>query len=548
MTIPGSVPVRFLRRLGVCMLLALFLAAAGASGQDDGRRNLQLDDYLSWETVANPRISPDGATVVYERRFVDPVADGVRGELWVVGADGSRNRFLTEGAGPRWSPDGTRIAFTRSGEPRGSQIFVRWMDAEGAESQITRLENPPSQIGGRPDSGSLAFRAVVSPAPDPAWDIDMPRAPDGADWTAPPRIVTRLGYRRDGSGYTPAGYRHIFVVDAAGGTPRQVTSGDFHHDGPRFTPDGGGIVFSGLREPDAEYAWRQSEVYRVDLETREITVLTRPRRPRRRRRPLARRPRHRLHRHGPHDGHLSRGGPLRDGRRRLGPAGRRHRDGTAPRHRGLGRRRRRRLPERAAPGNEQPPLRVGRRRGPAGDDRQPHALGVVGQRERRRGRRRVQLPRARRPRRVRRRRSGHDAHAAPHQRGAARRRPTGRRRGDLVPVAGRARHPGVDRQAARLRPGERVPAHPPHPRRPPRDVQRRVRLQEPGPRGERLRGALHEPPRQQRLRERVRQRNQERLPGRGLRRLDGGGGTRSSPAATSTNATCSCTAAAAGAS
>ena len=252
----------------------LFLAAASASGQDDGRRHLELDDYLSWETVGNPRISPDGATVVYERRFVDPVADGVRSELWVIGADGSRHRFLTEGGGPRWSPDGTRIAFTRSGEPRGSQVFVRWMDAEGAESQITRLENPPSQIRWAPDSGSLAFRAVVSPGPDPAWSIDMPKAPEGAEWTAPARIVTRLGYRRDGSGYTPAGYRHVFVVSAAGGTPRQVTGGDFHHDDPRFTPDGGGIVFSGLREPDAEYAWRQSEVYRVDLATREITALT----------------------------------------------------------------------------------------------------------------------------------------------------------------------------------------------------------------------------------------------------------------------------------
>ena len=32
----------------------------------------------------------------------------------------------------------------------------------------------------------------------------MPGAPDGAAWTAPARIVTRLDYRRDGSGYTPA--------------------------------------------------------------------------------------------------------------------------------------------------------------------------------------------------------------------------------------------------------------------------------------------------------------------------------------------------------
>ena len=261
-------------RLGACLLFALLLAVAPAAGQETGKRNLELADYLSWETVNDPQISPGGGTVVYERRFVDAVADRIRTELWVIGADGSRNRFLTEGGRPRWSPDGTRIGFTRSAEPDGAQIFVRWMDTEGAESRITRLENSSSQIQWAPDSGSLAFRAVVSPAPDPDWSIDMPRPPDGAAWTAPARIVTRLDYRRDGSGYVPAGYRHIFVVGADGGTPRQVTSGDFHHDNPRFTPDGGGIVFSGLREPDAEYAWRESEVYRVDLATREITGLT----------------------------------------------------------------------------------------------------------------------------------------------------------------------------------------------------------------------------------------------------------------------------------
>ena len=310
------------RKLGVCLLLAFLLGAASGAAQDDGRRNLGLADYLAWETVADPRISPDGSTVVYERRFVDAMADRIRTELWVIGADGSRNRFLAEGAGARWSPDGTRIAFTRSAEPEGAQIVVRWMDAEGAESRITRLENPPSQIpvGARQRLARLPGRGTP-PHPTRTGPSTCRRPRTAPAWTGPARIVTRLNYRRDGSGYTPAGYRHIFVVDADGGAPRQMTGGDFHHDDPRFTPDGSGIVFSGLREPDAEYAWRESEVYRVDLATREITAPDRPGGPGRQRRPLARRPRHRLHRHGPYDRHLPRGGPLRDGRRRLGHPG-----------------------------------------------------------------------------------------------------------------------------------------------------------------------------------------------------------------------------------
>ena len=157
-------------RLGGTVAAVLLLLVSTAAVAQDGMRPLELADYLSWETVQSPRISPDGENVVYERRFVDAVKDRWKTELWLIGADGSRNRFLTEGGSPRWSPDGTRIAFLRDG-----QIFVRWMDAEGAESQVTRLDSPPSQVVWAPGGGSLAFRAVVNPGPDPAWAIDMPK-------------------------------------------------------------------------------------------------------------------------------------------------------------------------------------------------------------------------------------------------------------------------------------------------------------------------------------------------------------------------------------
>ena len=69
-------------------------------------------------------------------------------------------------------------------------------------------------------------------------------------------------------------YRHIFVVPASGGTPRQITSGDFNHSSVEWTPDGASILFSGLRTDDADYQWRESHIYAVDVTTRQIRQLT----------------------------------------------------------------------------------------------------------------------------------------------------------------------------------------------------------------------------------------------------------------------------------
>jgi dipeptidyl aminopeptidase/acylaminoacyl peptidase len=85
--------------------------------------------------VGNPQVSPDGRQIIYTRRWVDKMNDRWESSLWIMNADGGRNRFLADGSSARWSPDGTRIAFLREGEPRGTQIFVRWMDAEGATSR-----------------------------------------------------------------------------------------------------------------------------------------------------------------------------------------------------------------------------------------------------------------------------------------------------------------------------------------------------------------------------------------------------------------------------
>ena len=257
----------------VATVLGIALAAPRtASAQADAIEKISLEMYLDLESVSDPQISPDGTQIVYTRGWVDKMNDRRESSVWIMNADGSRNRFLVDGSGPRWAPDGTRIAYTAEGEPEGTQIFVRWMDDEGATSQITRLEEGPGGIRWSPDGTQLSFTMDVEA--EPAWTVDPPGKPDGASWTEAPRVVTRADYRQDRVGFIDDAWEHVFVVPAEGGTARQLTDGDWNHSTGEWTPDGRELVFSSLRTEDAELSWRESEVYAVDVETGEIRQLT----------------------------------------------------------------------------------------------------------------------------------------------------------------------------------------------------------------------------------------------------------------------------------
>ena len=127
-------------RIPVFGLVVVFTVFSASAEAQDADNRLTLDLYLEYESVSDPRLSPDGQQVIYSRQWIDKVNDRRESSLWIMDADGSRNRFLVEGSGARWSPSGDRIAFVAEGEPKGSQVFVRWMDAEGAPTQITRVE------------------------------------------------------------------------------------------------------------------------------------------------------------------------------------------------------------------------------------------------------------------------------------------------------------------------------------------------------------------------------------------------------------------------
>ncbi|MEM9996840.1 MAG: S9 family peptidase [Bacteroidota bacterium] len=254
------------------LVLALLLAAPTAVAQTP----FTLDDVFELEWADDPQISPDGAHVVYVRAGMDRMKDKRRQSLWIVGADGEGHRKLTAGeaneSAPRWSPGGDRVAFV-SATDQGAELFVRWMDT-GQTARLTQLDRSPRGLTWSPDGTMLAFSMLV-PEPDPTLDVALPSPPKGAEWAEKPRVVDRVKHEADGSGNIEPGFRHVFVVPADGGTPRQLTHGDYPHGTDlAWLPDGSGLVFSGNRSDDWQLDYRGSEVYRVRLTDHTITALT----------------------------------------------------------------------------------------------------------------------------------------------------------------------------------------------------------------------------------------------------------------------------------
>jgi dipeptidyl aminopeptidase/acylaminoacyl peptidase len=219
-------------------------------------RKMEAEDLYKLQLVSEPRLSPGGEHIVYTVNRVDPKTEKKYSNLWIADTDRSTDpRQFTFGdqndSHPRWSPDGSQIAFlsNRADSEKPAQLYT--IPVNGGEAQqLLSIEGKIRDFHWSPDGKKLvcSLRKTDSEILEREEDEQKKKLGVVA------RHYKRLMYKLDGEGYLPQEGWHIWTVDVQTGEAKQITGHPIYEESdPTWSPDGKWIAFMSNRydDPDA---------------------------------------------------------------------------------------------------------------------------------------------------------------------------------------------------------------------------------------------------------------------------------------------------------
>ena len=239
-------------------LLIVFVLAVPVAGQE--RRAMTTDDGLDMVQVGGAMISPDGSWVLFSKSELNWEENERETTWWRVSAEGGEPyRYIGDDGGGnfQFSPDGSRLAFTRSVDDE-SQLFL--LPTTGGEAvQLSEHETSIGSYAWSEDGSKIIFVAT-----EPRTEEEEEAREAGYD-----AIFVDEGPNGQQSG----NWNNLWLIEVESGAERRLTDTDHRIGSFSVAPNGDRILFTSRIE-NRRNQQNLSEIQLLEVEAGTIRRLT----------------------------------------------------------------------------------------------------------------------------------------------------------------------------------------------------------------------------------------------------------------------------------